>query len=288
MRKHSPRKWLHACLDLLPVILIPVFMVFSHRHDVTHQTEVDIQYKYQSNEVNSIDDIVYGNVYHVEHFEFYAADIDDYFVGEFGNFDAHYKVLSVGDFSFDGDFEIDELELTNGDFSNSSIDIYINQGSLSVVFPLNDFYSWYFAYGGIYFDDADIIFFDDDGASLFYYNQTINDGTLPILSSYNSIVSVSVDNTQSTVTDAFVKQFCGTVNTYFNFDNALPFTNGIYEWLNTNLFNGNIPVLASAIWHIIVYEFIMDLMFILYAFFMFLIDFTEYVLEKPFDKVTRC
>ena len=40
MRKTSPRKWLHACLDLLPVILIPVFMIYSHRHDVTENVSV--------------------------------------------------------------------------------------------------------------------------------------------------------------------------------------------------------------------------------------------------------
>ena len=35
MRKHDVRKWLHAVLDLLPVILIPVFMIYSHRHTLT-------------------------------------------------------------------------------------------------------------------------------------------------------------------------------------------------------------------------------------------------------------
>ena len=34
MRKHSARKWLHAILDLLPVIILPIFAVYSHRHTI--------------------------------------------------------------------------------------------------------------------------------------------------------------------------------------------------------------------------------------------------------------
>ena len=41
MRKNTARHWLHATLDLLPVILIPVFMIYSHRHDLS--TDITIQ-----------------------------------------------------------------------------------------------------------------------------------------------------------------------------------------------------------------------------------------------------
>ena len=68
MRKHDVRKWLHAILDLLPVLLIPVFMIYSHRHTLTERTEVDIQYKYQSNEVNTLDDLVVDNIYYLDVF----------------------------------------------------------------------------------------------------------------------------------------------------------------------------------------------------------------------------
>ena len=34
MRKTDVRKWIHAVLDMLPLIVIPVFMVYSHRHTI--------------------------------------------------------------------------------------------------------------------------------------------------------------------------------------------------------------------------------------------------------------
>ena len=64
MRKHTARHWLHAALDLLPIILIPVFMIYSHRHSMTTQTTVDIQYKYETNDVNNYNDVITGNVYY--------------------------------------------------------------------------------------------------------------------------------------------------------------------------------------------------------------------------------
>lgn len=66
MRKNSPRKWLHACLDLLPVILIPVFMIYSHRHDVTQDFEVveEVPSYYESNEVETKEDLNINNIYY--------------------------------------------------------------------------------------------------------------------------------------------------------------------------------------------------------------------------------
>ena len=45
MRANDARKWLHAGLDLLPLILIPVFMIYSHRHTIDSGS-MTINHKY--------------------------------------------------------------------------------------------------------------------------------------------------------------------------------------------------------------------------------------------------
>ena len=103
---------------------------------------------------------------------------------------------------------------------------------------------------------------------------------------FNVIESVQVNDSTSSVTDVFVDNFTNTVNTKFNFAQMFNF-NDIWSWLNTNLFNNISSPLAYAIYNIIIYEFLMDILFIIYGVFMFIIDFCECLLEKPFDKVKR-
>lgn len=102
----------------------------------------------------------------------------------------------------------------------------------------------------------------------------------------NPILSADIDYADSTVTNVFMNNFSNTVNTYLNFGNVFNL-NGMWNWININIFGGTANAFVYALWNIIVYEFVMDLLFLFYMFFMFLIDFTENLLEKPFDKINR-
>ena len=42
MRKHSARKWLHFVLDLLPILVLPIFAIYEINHDQNTPIEVDI------------------------------------------------------------------------------------------------------------------------------------------------------------------------------------------------------------------------------------------------------
>ena len=79
--------------------------------------------------------------------------------------------------------------------------------------------------------------------------------------------------------NVFYNDFCNATNKYFNFDNVFTFGD-IWQWFNINMFGGNAPQIAHAVYEIIVYELIMDIIFLSYAVFMFIIDFATDTLER--------
>lgn len=57
--------WLYATLMFLPILMfIPSCLYYGFNEHATNETTTTINYKYQSNEVNTIDDLVEGNIYH--------------------------------------------------------------------------------------------------------------------------------------------------------------------------------------------------------------------------------
>ena len=111
MRKNSARKWLHFTLDLLPLVAIPLFMIYSHRHTLTERTDVEITYKYQTNDVENVDDLIEGNLYHFNGTIDAVSDFDTSFI---------LYIVNASNVSFDldsgasydiYDFEIDYTPL---------------------------------------------------------------------------------------------------------------------------------------------------------------------------------
>lgn len=276
MRKNSPRKWIHAILDLLPVILIPVFMVYSHRHTLTENTTVDIQYKYQSNEVNNYDDLKEDYVYFLPYLEITGQDI--YNLG----YGFSFNVLSCTDFYYEIDnYFVDDIYVHGYDSSNAN---YIH-------FNFFDEYSGFLyisnarGYSSIYFEEGFYFEFNDVN---FVYNVDLydflqNKTYLPTISDFNVIDSVDVQDTNSDIMSVFTNDLSKTIDKYFNMNQVFNL-HDVWSWINTNMFGGNAPLVANVIWNVIVYEFVVDLLFLFYAFFMFLIDFTENLLDKPFNK----
>lgn len=156
MRKNDVRKWLHALLDLLPLVVIPVFMIYSHRHT-----------------------------------------IDNYTVTRQENV-AVYEI-------------VDDVEV---------LDHWDTQT--------------------VTYDDTDI------GAQVTY-------------SLYN------------------------TVDNYFNLNKVFNFGE-IKDYFDKNIFEGNMPLAVEVVWDIIVYEFVMDLLFLIYALFMFFIDACEHLIDSCFTR----
>ena len=274
MRKNSPRKWLHATLDLLPVILIPVFMIYSHRHDVTEN--VAITYKYESNEVNTLDDLVEGNIYHLDSL---YIDIGEYGDDRYTSFnilsyelvDSNLPSYSIDDFAFGGDY--------NSQYGNF-IYVYVDDYSFILYFT-NEFSYTSLAFDSGFIELQDIVIQVND-ITVIENILNLSNNQLPQFTDYNVIESVDVENTD--VMDSFMNHFNTTVNKHFNMGNVFNL-GGVYQWFDTNIFGGHAPTVIYSVWNIALYELVMDLLFLLYGLFMWFIDMIQKLMEKPLDSV---
>ena len=298
MRKHSVRKWIHAILDLLPLLVIPIFAIniinrspepLTVDYDTT-ETETVVTYKYQSNDVNSLNDLVEGNIYY---FDFYNSTLDSYIsIGEGGHL--MFEILQIDDYDFENyNISLDDSILSGTAHSNISFVINIS----------DSFYSTFAIYFQDVYEDNDY-FLQLDIGSLDNNDFTLN-GVCRLISildityledntfsytDYNEIISVETVTTGTVVTyddtdigSQFVYSLYHVTDKYFNMDDTFNM-GSVYQWFSDNVFGGNPPLAVPIVWHVIVYEFIMDLLFLLYAVFMFLIDFCESFMERLFDK----
>ena len=73
---------------------------------------------------------------------------------------------------------------------------------------------------------------------------------------------------------------------YFNMNKVFNLGN-IWNWVQNTLFNGSAPLSAFIVYNVIAYEFIMDIIFLIYMVFMFLMDFAESCIDNAFYKSKR-
>ena len=120
--------WLYAFLMFLPIVLfIPNAFYYGFNEHATNSETTTINYKYQSNEVNSLDDLVEGNIYH---FEIDNNTLDSIFdMAEGSYFSSTFININNYDF-INYDLELD-------DFLGAS---YENNGIISVGFNITDYY----------------------------------------------------------------------------------------------------------------------------------------------------
>ena len=312
MRKNSPRKWLHAILDLLPLFVIPVFMIYSHRHTIDSYSVT----RTEVNEVNVYQFVINGKPVNTDYYTFgggiFTVNNNGYLVlGD--NVDTNFTL--TGDVSPMVVNNNDKLFYSYTDFSTVFCDLYFGIGSndsggeLEIDALFNSGTSVTYSGDFEWVSDTDTIDYfyingDFDGElyikDIMFFNLTTifgsgNEPTGDVFRSYlikdyysvgyNSL-NIGYHNVTYNDTDIgsqFVYTMYNTTEKYFNFNKVFNLQ-GFYNWIEVNLFGGNAPLIACVVWNIIVYEFVIDLLFVFYAFFMFLIDFTDSLLEKPFNK----
>lgn len=262
MRKNSPRKWLHACLDLLPVILIPVFMIYSHRHDVSTTTTYTEQVPvyYETNEVNDYNDLLVGNIYH------------------WGDNQGSIEGLTTNYFLFtikptENLYFVPNLENT------SEIILYINSNGISMRVTYNDSSQLFPSIKYITFDFV----IDTIQSSISYANYVIGHISESEMLLVKDFQTITYDFDKD-IMGAFMNNFNFTIDKYFNMGNVFNLGD-VYQWFNTNIFGGNAPVVIQSIYNIVIYELVMDLLFLLYGLFMWFIDIIQHLMDKPFKTI---
>lgn len=253
--------WLYLSLLVLPIVTIPVFMIYSHRHDLTQRTEVDIQYKYQSNEVNNWNDIVLGNIYYT----------DLLTCGDDGN-DYIIDILSYDTITELQDFDISQINSWN------SYDSRYNN-ALRVRFSNNVYYlSFTNTSGGYtilecplsaYLEFTNLNFVVVSNLQGYLYASEGYGNPLPQYTDYNVIESVSVNDIESDIMSQFTNSLYNTTEKYYNFDNFFALGE-IRQWFNTNFFNGNPSLGFGIAWHLLTYWFVVSIFWLIFDVLMYL------------------
>lgn len=310
MRKHDVRKWLHAVLDLLPVILIPVFMIYSHRHtidsgsiSVPQNQVVDFNQQVRNGNFNNTDYWMnisddYNTLTSVDN----TLKVDVLSTNMARYYYVAYNVLDeikIGDeylLRFDiihNDFNVLVVEI-GGDNQQSFTSSYV-----SAIFNVTNTYNnqLLFFPGSV----SELGYYQIANVNLFNLTQMFGRGNEPTSQQFDTwytseyyeytlshkellkgISTITYDDTD--IMSQVVYQLYNSVDKYFNMGNVFNMT-GVYDWFNLNIFNGNAPISIYIVWNIVLYEFVMDLLFLLYGLFMWFIDMVEKLMEKPLKSV---
>lgn len=308
MRKNSPRKWLHAILDLLPVILIPVFMIYSHRHtidsySVTRQEKVNQPYNFYqcvyNGKPNSIDNweedighLNYNSTYH--YLELNGEGNSAFYQGDdyntpFSNGDYLYfscKIINYNQekISISNEYNasiyfVEEYELADD----------INVISVLKQVDVDDNLS-------LYFDIYDVLIdLEISNIQVFNLTEIFGSGNEPTKEQFENMltqdyyefgnnyvdnyVTTSVTYDDTDIMSQFTYNLYNSVDKYFNMNNVFGMNN-VYSWFETNIFHGTAPLYIYIVWNIVLYEFVMDLLMLLYSLFMWFIDICQNLIDR--------
>lgn len=310
MRKHDVRKWLHAILDLLPVIIIPVFMIYSHRHTIDNYSitrDEPLEKNFYQGVINgrpsSLDGWSSDFPQTISQSGSYLSRVDDSSIVT--SLDIFINDSDICYFSYFVDFN-EDIDVTTSIAINGNDLFILDEESIFYDDGLHKF-SYIFENDSGSLIDCDYISFlyfrtstiEIRFCELFNLTQIFGSGNEPTKDVFESYLtkdyydfgnnSVVVGTHQVTYDDTDIGSqmfYClyNSVDKYFNMGNVFNMT-GVYDWFVLNIFGGNAPLSMYVVWNIVLYEFVMDLMFLLYGLFMWFIDMVEKLMEKPINSV---
>lgn len=196
----------------LPIVLfIPNAFYYGFNEHATNSETTTINYKYQSNEVNSPNDLVEGNIYSYSSFEVYVLDreLQLYFnILQYNNIYLPYDTQSIGEVIYDA---------YNANIRNELTFSYYNDGQTSYA---DFFFTNLDTYSDITFDldTSDSVIFtnlifvcsDNFIDHIQEIDEDLQNG-LPTYTDYNVIESVEI-NTDDTISNKMYQAWLSTWN----------------------------------------------------------------------------
>ena len=279
MTEKKMRKWLKTFIMLLPVVMIVLFGVHLHRHDIPDEITVGDEQSYQEVYYNfvpdGIDIIVEQDNSKLESFMFEYSYI-------LGN--NSYETVA-------GSGERDLVHLGTATALNTSYscDIYFDLGNFSFVYKEGntpfDSRPPQFLGGGLYVDEVvsepdylDLSIMFDCEASLndieFSFGNAITD---------YSIVKVYDDYiVYDEPLEIIAYEFNNYLDKFYEFDvfNIQDF----YNWTTETWFGGTAPLYYKPIFSLLVYEFIVELLFLMFSFITFIIRFAQKWIDGLYER----
>lgn len=307
MRKNTPRKWIHAILDLLPLLVIPILAIYSQRHDINSNIVERIEPNYitlEQNVLNGFPTSDLNNIsssfteYPVEYSSTYQyVYVTSEPVEEMNGmtFDSSLTVHNGDKLFFTSWFSmtdsISEIECTIGDNINFNVSYLRGSYYFEIFASTSEFECEYLNFT-FYAPTDEMLAMKE--VQLFNLTTIFGSGNEPTANDFNTWLNKryidfgthslqygthSVIYNDTDIGSQFIYQMYNVTDKYFNF-NRLFNMGDIYSWLNHNLFGSNAPLPVTIVWNIIVYEFFIDLIFLIYSFFMFVIDWSTNMIDK--------
>lgn len=297
MGKNKARHLLHGILDLFPLFVIPIFAIYTRNENYNSNIEIQVQEKIEVN----FNQLVTFNE------------------GTSTSFDVTYTKYNDGYIKANGTSTgWSYCNLTTTYTNRNGHKMYIrgnpNITSFSSYFIRDGYGNQPYDYGQGYIGTSGTRFIVQivvtNGTQIndvmflpqcFDLTQMFGQGNEPSISEFNEMFPnayypyteseiVYVNKlTPTTYNDTdvgsqFVYTLYNTVDKYFNMGNVFGM-NDVYDWFVINIFGGNAPLGVYIVWNIILYEFVMDLLFLLYGLFMFFIDMCKRLMEKPLNSI---
>lgn len=293
MRKNSVRKWLHAILDFLPLLVIPIFAIYTRNENYNSNIEIEVQEKV------SID------FNQLLNYESYSASSTIAGMTYTNNQNGTYSVSGTStqnankNILWYTNFKLNHIYILKGTPSNGSWSTYymflagygydLGNGTRFKASTTNGANLQIGIVSGTY---SSLIF----KPQLYDLTQMYGEGNEPSIQEFNTIFTNDlypytisqkelVDKPNPTtyndtdIGSQFVYTLYNATDKYFNCTNLFNLEQ-VWNWVQLNLFSGTAPLMVYVVWQVIVYEFFMDLIFLLYSVFMFIIDFATNTLER--------
>ncbi|MEM4935065.1 MAG: hypothetical protein QXY78_03950 [Thermoplasmata archaeon] len=302
--KHISRKIMHGVLDLLPILIIGVFAIYSHRHEPTQSIT------YAQNELFDFNQQLNKDNYPLTRTENgitftnngdgsitangTATGNSDYLFVSHNNpiiLNQSHKYLITG-CPIGGGSTIYRLviqnttyvqtinDIGNGQIFTASFTNYYVFGRIGSGQAVSNFtfapqlYDLTQIYGAG--NEPTLVSDFTDDFPLQYYPYTLSE---KILNKNVSEITYNDTDIGSQMVYALYKP----IDKYFNLNKVANFEQ-VYDFFQVQFFNGNAPISIFIVWNIILYQFIMDVIFLVYMVFMFIIDFIGGMLDFMFRK----
>lgn len=315
MRKNSPRKWLHAVLDLLPLVIIPIFAIYSHRHtidsyDVTREKYqvVNFNQQYKDSYYNGFTySGAIGEQYASASERVYTLNITEQYTSllqMYRYFTPYDLELTIGhkyyasvyiysnrtfpltfrlypsiegtSYSYNTPNAYSKLEFINQANNNSYPKEFGIISGGSITLNVDDFITL----KDYQLVDLTLMFGEGNEPSIAEYNQMFPNDYYDYTTSKKVLVQNGTETLNNTdIGSQFVYALYTPIHDYMNFNNVFNFGK-IYDWMQLNIFGGTAPLSVFIVWNIVLYEFLMDLIFLMYALFMFFIDFCTNLIDR--------
>lgn len=175
----------------------------NYQHTEIIDNNVEVTYKYETNEVNSVDDIVLGNLYY---FDFENDFIDGYLL-DTSEFYFNFIYLESYDFHNLDSYFIDEYIDQSIIFDDNTLFGFgITQWNMYLLLPINNNNDSIFS---ILYEDVGSTAFSIKGYGYFtYIDLSSSDDAVPFISATDYNVIESVQKVQSTTLVGVINDFC--------------------------------------------------------------------------------